>query len=92
MPTATKPKRKRVKFAIEGTEANCVFVAGNFNDWNPKKNRLKYKDGQFAASVLLPRGRYEYKFVVDDNWCIDPQCPEWSTNDLGSLNSIIEVN
>ncbi|OVE74022.1 hypothetical protein BVX94_01710 [bacterium B17] len=89
--SATAVKRKRVKFELNADEDNTVYVAGSFNDWNPKKNKLKFKDGIFATSVLLPRGRYEYKFVVNDTWCVDPDCEEWAPNEMGSLNSIKTV-
>lgn len=89
--SATAVKRKRVKFELNADEDNTVYVAGSFNDWNPKKNKLTFKDGIFATSVLLPRGRYEYKFVVNDTWCVDPDCEEWAPNEMGSLNSIKTV-
>jgi len=92
MTTTAKPKRRRVKFTMEGNEESQVFVAGSFNDWSPTKNRLKFKEGRFSTSVLLPKGRHEYKFVVDGDWCIDPQCAEWSTNDHGSMNSVVTVD
>ena len=29
--------------------------------------------GEFTATVQLPEGDYRYKFVVDDQWIIDPE-------------------
>ncbi len=84
--------KKRVKFEIK-TEPGCeVFVAGSFNDWNPKKHKLIFKNGVYTTSLLVSKGRYEYKFVVNDVWCIDPECPEWVPNEHGSLNSVLTVS
>ena len=84
-------RRKRVQFKVQADPQCKVSVAGSFNDWSPDKHVLKYKDGVFALSVLLPKGRYEYKFVIDGHWCVDPGCAEWSHNSYGSLNSVINV-
>lgn len=84
--------KKRMKFQIQGQPGSEVYVAGSFNGWNPKKNKLIYKDGYYTGTILLPKGRHEYKFTVDGVWCVDPECPEWVPNGLGSLNSVIAVN
>jgi 1,4-alpha-glucan branching enzyme len=87
----TKTGKRRVKFQIKADPGSEVFVAGSFNGWDPARNRLKFKDGVFSTALLLPQGRYEYKFVVDQMWCVDPECREWEPNGLGSLNSVISV-
>ncbi|HOP46333.1 MAG TPA: hypothetical protein PK874_01615 [Desulfobacteraceae bacterium] len=83
--------KKRIKFQIQAEEGNEVFVAGTFNGWSPRKNRLQFKDNLYTANIFLPKGRHEYKFIVNDIWCIDPECPEWVSNSFGSLNSVITV-
>lgn len=88
---ATPAGKRRVRFWIEAVEGADVFIAGRFNDWNPRKNRLAYQDGVYATTLTLGTGRHEYKFVIDDVWCIDPNCPEWAPNGLGSLNSVAVV-
>ena len=69
-----------------------VFVAGTFNDWSPTKTDLKKKDDIFSRSILLERGRYEYKFVVNGIWTVDPECADWVPNGQGSLNNVIDVS
>ena len=86
-----KEPKKRVKFALTGEKGRQVYVAGTFNNWDPTKTRMTWKAGVYTAVVWLPRGRYEYKFVVDGVWQMDPQCQEWAPNGLGSLNSVIVV-
>ncbi|MBN1671970.1 MAG: isoamylase early set domain-containing protein [Kiritimatiellae bacterium] len=93
MPSASAAGgKKRVQFQIKADAGSEVYVAGTFNGWNPKKNKLKSgKGGTYATSLMLPAGRHEYKFIIDGTWCVDPECPEWAPNGLGSLNSVITV-
>ena len=83
--------KKRTKFQIQAEKGSEVYVAGSFNSWNPRKNKMTFKDGVYATSILLPKGRYEYKFVVNGVWCVDPECAEWSPNGIGSLNSVMVI-
>lgn len=89
-PVSTKGK-KRVKFELHAGKKSTVHVAGSFNGWSSTKNKLKYKDGAFTTSILLSKGKYEYKFLVDGIWCVDPECKDWAPNEHGSLNSVITV-
>ena len=84
--------RKRITFEVHAEPKSDVFVAGTFNQWNPRKNRLKEQKGVFRTTMLLPKGRHEYKFVINGVWSIDPECPEWTPNGLGSLNSVLVVS
>jgi 1,4-alpha-glucan branching enzyme len=84
--------KKRVTFKIETDPGSEVYICGSFNDWNPKKNKLRLKDGVYSTSILLPKGKYEYKFVIDGTWCVDPECTEWVQNSMGSLNSVVSVS
>jgi 1,4-alpha-glucan branching enzyme len=83
--------RKRVTFSIQGQPDQEVYVAGDFNAWNPTTKKMKYKNGMHSLTVMLAPGRYEYKFIIDGCWCIDPDCTEWTTNNVGSLNSVKTV-
>lgn len=91
MATPSLAGKKRVKFQIQSEEGSEVCVAGSFNGWNPAKNKMTCDEGMFSTSILLPKGRHEYKFVVNGVWCVDPECSEWAPNGLGSLNSVVTV-
>ena len=93
MSQSRKNGRRRITFGVQAEPKSEVFVAGGFNEWNPRKNKLmeREKKGVFTTTMLLPKGRHEYKFVVDGTWCVDPECSEWAPNGLGSLNSVITV-
>jgi len=83
-------KAKRVTFSVRAKEGSKVFLAGSFNDWDPTAKEMKDKKngGVFTATLDLPAGSYQYKFVIDGIWCADPECTEWRQNDLGTLNSV----
>ncbi|MCL2104833.1 MAG: glycogen-binding domain-containing protein [Kiritimatiellaeota bacterium] len=90
LSVAKKEKTKRVTFSVRAKEDSKVFLAGMFNEWNPTAKEMKDKagDGVFVATLNLPSGRHQYKFVIDGIWCADPECTEWEQNDLGTLNSV----
>jgi len=60
-------------FSLAGfMHASEVFVAGSFNNWNPRELKLAKKDGQWQMPYVLGAGVYTYKFIVDGKWIIDP--------------------
>jgi len=85
--------RRKVRFELAGEPSSRASVAGTFNNWDPAGNPLTYKrdSGRFTANLSLAPGRYEYKFVVNDAWIPDPNCPDSAPNDLGSMNSVLTV-
>ncbi len=92
MTTTQKVKRRRVNFSIGARPGCTVCVAGTFNNWSPTKKLTAKPGGDvYKGSLLLDPGQYEYKFVIDDIWCIDPENTEFVRNDYGSLNSVLVV-
>ena len=85
--------KKRVTFKVTAAPGSTVAVAGDFNDWNPRKKLLKDKSGKgrFEGIAILKKGRHEYKVVINDVWSVDPNCDDWAYNPYGSLNSVIRV-
>ena len=87
------PARKRVTFTLAADAGSEVYVAGDFNGWDPAGKKLADKKGNgvYSAVVMLAPGEYEYKFVINGTWCVDPNCKEWRQNSLGTLNSVLRV-
>ena len=85
--------RKWVDFEYKADIGSKVFLAGSFNEWNATQVRLhdRGKSGAFRTSLLLPKGRHEYKYLVNGTWCADPKCEERVANGVGSLNCVINV-
>lgn len=90
---AERPKKKKVKFVVESEAGKTVSVAGTFNNWNTSHKVLvdEKDEGIYVGTMLLAPGTYEYKFFINDTWCIDPANPNFSPNDMGTLNSLLVV-
>ena len=90
---AAKPAKKDVKFTLHADKGAAVYVAGEFNGWDPTAKKMAYKarQGLYEATVKLAAGTYQYKFVVDGTWCADPENANAVPNDQGTFNSVIEV-
>ena len=83
-----------VRFEIESPKAQKVFVAGDFNDWDPTAQRLRRPRkgaGVFVGLVEMPPGRHEFKYAVDGDWVCCQQAPRVA-NEFGTDNSVIEVS
>ncbi len=80
-----------VKFQIQADAGNEIYVAGSFNNWDDKANKLRKSKDKYVTSIVLKKGSYEYKFVINGVWCVDPNCDDWQPNSMGTINSIITV-
>lgn len=86
------PRTRRCTFTLEAPDAKSVALVGSFNDWDPDARPLKRADGgPWQTTILLPPGRYEYRFVVDGQWWDDPACAERVPNGHGSENCVRHV-
>ena len=91
-PSLVRRKCKKIRFEITAPEAEEVVLTGDFAAWSREGIVMKKnKEGLWAAEVLLPSGRYEYKFIVDQQWRTDPTNHLTSLNSSGTQNSIKQV-
>ena len=88
---AKKPAATAVTFTFHADAGKAVYVAGEFNGWDPAAKEMSFRNGVYAATVKLAPGDYQYKFVVDGAWCIDPENANSVENDQGTRNSIVTV-
>jgi 1,4-alpha-glucan branching enzyme len=85
-------RRRTIRFSINPPEgAREVFLAGDFTDWQPRRVR-RQRNGAFALIVLLPAGEYQYKFIVDGRWEVDPGHGSHAMSPCGTLNSVVNVS
>ena len=86
-------KCRKVEFQLTAEPGCKVFVAGSFNNWDAAQFPMldNPDSGRFKAKLDLPPGRHEYKFVVNGEWRLDPNCADRVTNGKGSLNSVVAV-
>ena len=88
-----KVATKNVVFTVHAEKGKTVYLAGEFNNWNPTAKKMAYiaKNGLYSATVKLAPGSYQYKFVIDGTWCADPENVNAVANDQGTFNSVIDV-
>jgi 1,4-alpha-glucan branching enzyme len=89
--TARKTHGKRTRFQMRTSLARDVFLAGDFNGWNPRSIPLQREsDGSWSVEIELPPGRHEYLFVVDGAWEPDPVATT-ASNPYGGVNSVVNI-
>jgi len=84
-------KKRKATFSIQLPDAQKVYLAGTFNNWNPKKHPMHQKEnGTWEKTVIIPPGIYEYKFLVDGRWEKDTQNCLTCLNCFGTKNSVLD--
>ncbi|GEM_PF-533151 len=88
----SKPKgRIPTTFTWNATpETKKVYLVGDFNEWDTQSESMTKRKGQFSKTMRLAPGQYQYKFVVDGEWKVDPAAPLVRSG-LGSTNNVITV-
>ncbi|MBR4519369.1 MAG: glycogen-binding domain-containing protein [Victivallales bacterium] len=88
-----QPRGHRVVFTYCGAPGQDVYVAGDFNNWDPLSKQLidKQGNGTYSIRCLVLPGRHEYKFVVNGEWILDPANQEHACNERGDWNNVLIV-
>lgn len=83
---------KKQTFRIIEPDAETVLLAGDFTDWKQRAIRMEKGDGGvWTTTVKLPPGTHNYLFIVDGEWCEDPECPARVPNPHGGYNMVRHV-
>jgi 1,4-alpha-glucan branching enzyme len=91
MARATKSTKKQT-FRLISPNAERVLLAGDFTEW--QKGAIPMKaggNGVWTATVSLGAGTHSYLFIVDGEWCEDPECATRVPNPYGGLNMVRQV-
>jgi hypothetical protein len=87
------PSRISVKeFSVEAPDAKKVYLVGDFNGWKVDERYLLSKvenNGKWTGRVKLNKGRYRYKFLVDERWVEDKENPLAQDSPFGGKDSIL---
>ena len=87
---AARPGKIEIVYRENGAQE--VFIAGDFNQWNPRSTPLhKDANGDWRTLLLLRPGPHEYRLVVDGKWQSDPRAVRSVANPFGSTNSVVQV-
>ncbi len=94
----SKDTTHSVAFTLRAPEARSAYLAGTFNGWSAEALPMrKDEKGTWSVSVKLKPGRYEYKFVVDGEWCAraadtpESEVSDCVANAFGTENRVLEV-
>lgn len=79
-------------FSFKAPTAQSVLLVGDFTQWLKEPIALhKEVDGIWKGTAWLAPGTYHYRFLVDNEWCDDPQCKVRVPNPFGTQNDVIQV-
>ncbi len=92
-PTSPSVKGRKAVFYYKSRDARTVFIAGEFNDWDPSIHRLTFHPPDlWSIEVTFPRaGIFGYKFVVDGRWIPDPENLNREPDPYGGENSRVNI-
>ncbi len=91
-PVSTYPSSLKHEFAIDAPKAGEVCLVGSFNRWTVCATPLEMgADGRWKIAIDLPRGRYEYMFVVDGRWLTDDSAPVHVDDGFGNRNAVLII-
>ncbi len=91
MAKASK-KLKKQAFRLVDPEAKTVLLVGDFTEWQKSAIPMnRDTNGTWTVTVNLAPGTYSYLFIVDGQWCEDPECTLHAANPYGGQNMVRQV-
>jgi 1,4-alpha-glucan branching enzyme len=79
-------------FSLIAPTATSVQLVGDFTHWQQRPiNLQKGADGTWHTRVELDAGPHRYRFLVDGQWCDDPECTVRESNPYGGQDSVLQV-
>ncbi|XP_065837800.1 5'-AMP-activated protein kinase subunit beta-2-like [Oscarella lobularis] len=90
---STTSKPIPVVFRWPSSSATDVSVSGTFADWKTLTplHRSSAGDGDFVATIDLPEGVHQYRYIVDGTWTHDPNEAHIAAKTTGDYNNIMKV-
>ncbi len=81
------------EFAYFRRGAQCVNLAGDFNDWDPTSHPMtRDSGGWWRVRLALPPGEYRFKYCVDgQEWEADTAGYALENDGQGGWNSVVWV-
>jgi serine protease AprX len=86
--------KKTIAFYINNGCASQISLAGSFNQWENNALLMEpEKNGFWKIEIpLLPAGKYQYKFLIDDKtWMEDVNNPYREPDGFCGFNSILTI-
>jgi chromosome partitioning protein len=85
---------KEIVFQLEAPESAMAQIAGDFNEWVPEYLQFSESQGRqlWHKTIQLRPGSYEYKYLVDGLWVVDPENDKTVEDSYGGVNSVIRIS
>ncbi|MBQ4822522.1 glycogen-binding domain-containing protein [Aquimarina sp. MMG016] len=81
-----------VDFILNGyPNAEKVILAGSFNNWSDNNYKMIRTKNGWKYTVSLSGGKHHYKYIIDDQWIVDPDNPVKEYDAEGNINSVCMV-
>jgi cyclomaltodextrinase len=82
--------KKSYEFTYDpkGAKVTSVQLAGEMNDWTPKRSPFHQEGDKWKVKIDLNPGTYQYQIVVNDKWILDPANSVKVDNNNGGFNSL----
>jgi len=87
-------RKKTIEFHIALGAARHITLSGTFNHWAKDELEMKpEKEGTWKIEIpMLPRGKYHYKFLIDDKmWMEDVENQLREPDGVAGWNSVLTV-
>lgn len=79
------------EFRFYRPQASRVFLAGDFNGWDPQQlPMVRNAEGYWFARLRLPQGEFKFRYCADGQWFADYAAFGVESGCFG-LNSIIRI-
>ncbi|MFT4589156.1 MAG: 1,4-alpha-glucan branching enzyme [Candidatus Binatia bacterium] len=92
-PTVGAGKAIPVILKCDAPKAQIVTIAGDFNDWDTERSKLKKNmGGLWEITLKLTHGRHRYVYVVDGECVLDPNAHGAEKTDEGYKTSMLFVS
>ncbi len=89
---AEQARRQMVVLTFDEIDCQRLQIAGDFNDWVPDRNiETRHINGHWQKVFTAEPGVYEYRLLIDGEWQPDPTNPAEIPNELGGVNSLLQV-
>ncbi len=83
---------RKVTLTYYGAGDHDLRIAGDFNDWIPDAGVETRRQADTVIKTLRLRpGAYQYRLVIDGQWCEDMNNPKTTFNEFGEINSVLIV-
>ena len=87
-----KTRRQMVVLTFDDIDCRRLQLAGDFNDWVPDRDiETRNINGRWQKVFTAEPGVYEYRIIVDGKWQQDPTNAAEIPNELGGINSLLQV-